>query len=81
MNRFLLSLLTLVSALSGAGCVVGEGNPNAACEPNPCRDANRTTCVVEVKQARCLCDAGFIARPSGVQEWGVTYSALTKSPS
>jgi len=68
MNRSFLSLLTLVSALCGAGCVVDEGNPNAACEPNPCREANRTTCVVEVKEARCLCDAGFIARPSGACE-------------
>ena len=68
MNRSLLSLFILVSALSGAGCVVGESNPNAACEPNPCREANRTTCVVELKEARCLCDAGFIARPSGACE-------------
>jgi len=68
MNRSLLSLLSLVSALHGAGCVVGDTNPNAACEPNPCREANRTTCVVEVKEARCLCDAGFIARPSGACE-------------
>ena len=67
MNRSLLSLLTLVSALHGAACVVDDA-PDASCEPNPCRDANRTTCVVEANEARCLCDPGFIARPSGACE-------------
>jgi hypothetical protein len=34
----------------------------------PLLQANRGTCVVEANEARCLCDAGFISRPSGVCE-------------
>jgi hypothetical protein len=67
MNRSLLFLLTAVSALLGAGCVVGDA-PDKSCEPNPCNEANRTTCVIEAGEARCLCDPGFIARPSGACE-------------
>jgi hypothetical protein len=67
MKRSFLSLLTVLSALHGAGCVV-EDKPDASCDPNPCRDANRGTCVVEANEARCLCDPGFIARPSGACE-------------
>jgi hypothetical protein len=67
MNRSLPSLLLLLSALSGAGCVV-DGKDDASCNPNPCREANRGTCVVEANEARCLCDSGFIARPSGACE-------------
>ncbi len=67
MNRSLFPLLTLLLALHGAGCVVKDA-PDASCNPNPCREANRGTCVVEAGEARCLCDAGFISRPSGVCE-------------
>ncbi|HEX8697368.1 MAG TPA: hypothetical protein VF815_00895 [Myxococcaceae bacterium] len=67
MNRSFLSLLTFALALHGAGCVVGDA-PNKSCDPNPCNEANRTTCVVEAGEARCLCDSGFISRPSGVCE-------------
>jgi hypothetical protein len=67
MNRSLPALLLFLSALHGVGCVVDD-NPNASCEPNPCRELNRTACVVEANEARCLCDPGFIARPSGACE-------------
>jgi hypothetical protein len=70
MNRSLslLSLLfLLVSALQGAGCVV-KGSDDTPCDPNPCTEAHRGTCVAESGEARCLCDAGFITRPSGACE-------------
>lgn len=38
------------------------------CQPNPCTEANRATCVEESGKPRCLCDSGFIARPSGACE-------------
>jgi hypothetical protein len=67
MNRPLLSLLLATSALHGTGCVVGDA-PDRSCDPNPCTEANRTTCVIEGSEARCLCDPGFISRPSGACE-------------
>jgi hypothetical protein len=67
MNRPLPLLLVLVSALHGAACVV-QGSDDNPCDPNPCSQANRGLCVAEAGEARCLCDAGFIARPSGACE-------------
>lgn len=67
MNRSLPLLVLLVSALQGAGCVV-QNTDDAPCDPNPCNQANRGVCVEEAGEARCLCDAGFISRPSGACE-------------
>jgi len=67
MNRSLSLLVLLASALQGAGCIV-KGSDDSPCDPNPCTQANRGTCADEAGEARCLCDAGFIARPSGACE-------------
>jgi hypothetical protein len=67
MNRPLSLLFVLVSALHGAACIV-KGSDDSPCDPSPCTQANRGVCVAEGGEARCLCDAGFTARPSGVCE-------------
>jgi hypothetical protein len=67
MNRSLSLCVLLVSALQGAGCIV-KGSDDSPCDPNPCTQANRGTCVEEAGEARCVCDSGFIARPSGACE-------------
>lgn len=67
MNRSLPVLVLLVSALQGAGCVV-QSSDDTPCDPNPCNQANRGVCVEEAGEARCLCNTGFISRPSGVCE-------------
>ncbi|HYI03089.1 hypothetical protein [Hyalangium sp.] len=67
MNRPLSLLFVLVSALHGAGCIV-QGSDDSPCDPNPCTEPNRSVCVEEGGDSRCLCEAGFIARPSGACE-------------
>lgn len=67
MNRSLALLFVLVSSLQGAACVV-TGGDDTPCDPSPCTQANRSVCVAEASEARCLCDPGFIARPSGACE-------------
>ncbi len=67
MNRPLSLLFVLVSALHGSACIV-KGSDDNPCDPSPCTQANRGICVAEAGEARCLCDTGFIARPSGVCE-------------
>jgi hypothetical protein len=67
MNRPLTSLLLIFTALQGAACVVHKPDDNL-CDPNPCTQANRGTCVEEAGEARCLCDQGFLARPNGTCE-------------
>jgi hypothetical protein len=62
-----LLLLSLATALATA-CVVDNTPPKDPCDPNPCTQANRTQCVNEAGQARCICDAGFVTRPSGACE-------------
>jgi len=59
-----LFLLALAAALSTTGCVDKE----AVCTPSTCREPNRTQCVVEGDETRCLCDVGYVSRPSGVCE-------------
>lgn len=64
LRHALPALLTL-----SAACLLGEPPPPAnPCEPNPCNQPNRSQCVAEQGQARCLCDPGFISRPSGACE-------------
>lgn len=67
MNRPLSAALALVSALSGAACTV-QPRDEAPCDPSPCTEANRSVCVEEAGEARCLCDPGFLARPNGACE-------------
>jgi hypothetical protein len=67
MNRSLSLLFVLVSAIHGTACVV-TGGDDTPCDPNPCTQANRSICVSEGGNARCLCDEGFITRPSGTCE-------------
>ncbi|MCY1077015.1 hypothetical protein [Archangium lansingense] len=67
LSRFLFLPL---AAVLGAGCVV---NPNPdeqkdPCDPNPCTQGDKTWCVNEDGNARCLCKQGTIQRPSGVCE-------------
>lgn len=61
------SLLALTATLFAAGCVVEDDEP-AVCGPSTCREPNRTQCVIEGGEPRCLCDPGFVSRPSGVCE-------------
>lgn len=68
MNRSLSLAFVLVSALHGAACIVTDNSDHNPCDPNPCTQANRSICVPEAGDARCLCDEGFIARPSGACE-------------
>ncbi|MDY7224769.1 hypothetical protein [Hyalangium rubrum] len=67
MKRPLSSLLVLASALYGVACTVNSRDDNP-CDPSPCKDANKSVCVEEAGEARCLCDAGFLARPNGACE-------------
>ncbi|MFL5321702.1 MAG: hypothetical protein ACJ790_18715, partial [Myxococcaceae bacterium] len=63
MKKLVLALTACVLA-----CTVKSRPPPDPCAPNPCTDANKTTCVVENATARCLCAQGFVARPSGACE-------------
>ncbi|MFL5343256.1 MAG: calcium-binding EGF-like domain-containing protein [Hyalangium sp.] len=67
MTRPLSSALLLVAALHATACVVNTTD-TSSCDPNPCTEANRGVCIEEAGEARCLCDTGFIARPSGACE-------------
>ncbi|MFP2928468.1 trypsin inhibitor-like cysteine-rich domain-containing protein [Pyxidicoccus sp. 3LG] len=59
-------LLALAAVLATTGCVVGDDEP--LCGPSTCREPHRTQCVVEGDEARCLCDPGYVSRPSGACE-------------
>lgn len=64
----LLPLLLAAAALA-AGCKVTPPEPTPAgnpCESNPCNQPHRTTCVAEGSQARCVCDPGYLPRPTGM---------------
>jgi hypothetical protein len=67
MTRPLSTLLILVAALHGTACIV-HGSDTTPCDPNPCTQDHRGVCVDEAGEARCLCDTGFLARPSGACE-------------
>lgn len=62
------STLLLLPALLSTACVVNGDTGGDPCDPNPCTQANRTVCVPEAEEARCLCNEGFIARPGGACE-------------
>ncbi|PTL78297.1 hypothetical protein [Vitiosangium sp. GDMCC 1.1324] len=64
-----LSLLPLAAVL-GTGCLVSTGpdTPKDPCSPNPCTQGDKTLCVNEDGNARCLCKQGTVLRPSGVCE-------------
>jgi hypothetical protein len=66
MTRPLRALLVL-AALHGTACII-DSTDESPCDPNPCTTANRTLCVEEAGEARCLCAQGFIARPNGTCE-------------
>jgi hypothetical protein len=60
-----------LAALLGTGCLVVDSDPNPPkdpCSPNPCTQGDKTTCVNEDGNARCLCKPGTILRPSGACE-------------
>lgn len=60
-------LLALV--LSTVGCVVDAGGGDEArCTASTCTEPHRTQCVMEGGEPRCLCDNGYVARPSGACE-------------
>jgi hypothetical protein len=64
-----LSAFALAAALVTSGCVVDAGDDGGAvCTASTCREPHRTQCVVEGGEARCLCDTGYVARPSGACE-------------
>lgn len=67
LSRFLFLPL---AAVLGTGCVVNpdpdpQGDP---CDPNPCTEGDKTWCVNEDGNARCLCKQGTVQRPNGVCE-------------
>ncbi|HEX5752134.1 MAG TPA: hypothetical protein VFZ09_38315 [Archangium sp.] len=68
LSRFLFLPL---AAVLGTGCLVTSGpdqTPDDPCDPNPCTQGDKTLCVNEAGNARCLCKQGTILRPSGVCE-------------
>ena len=67
MNRLVRPAL-LVLALHTTACIVHSTDDSHPCEPSPCTQANRSVCVEEAGEARCLCDSGFVSRPSGACE-------------
>lgn len=59
-----------LAAVLGTACLIDtspqpEKDP---CDPSPCTQQGKSTCVNENGTARCLCDPGTVARPSGVCE-------------
>lgn len=52
------------------GCVLGSDPvvPKDPCNPNPCTQADKTTCSNDNGQAVCLCRAGTVPRPNGTCE-------------
>lgn len=62
------ALLSALFAVAQTACLVQQRPPPDPCSPNPCTGTNRTRCVNEDGNAVCLCNDGFIARPSGVCE-------------
>jgi hypothetical protein len=71
MRHTLSRLLFLpLAAVLGTACSL-DTSPQPVkdpCDPNPCTQQGKTTCVNENSKARCLCDPGTVARPSGVCE-------------
>jgi hypothetical protein len=64
-----LGLLGL-ALLLGPACL-GDTTPPAPknpCEPNPCTQADKTTCANDNGQAVCLCREGTLPRPNGTCE-------------
>jgi hypothetical protein len=71
MRHTLSRLLFLpLSALLGTACLIDTGPHTVKdpCDPNPCTQGDKTSCVNEDGNARCLCKPGTIARPSGACE-------------
>lgn len=67
LSRFLFLPL---AAVLGTGCLVTDGpdTQRDPCDPNPCTQGDKTWCVNEDGNARCLCKQGTVLRPSGVCE-------------
>lgn len=67
LSRFLFLPL---AAVLGTGCLVTNGpdTQDDPCDPNPCTQGDKTWCVNEDGNARCLCKQGTVLRPSGVCE-------------
>jgi hypothetical protein len=67
LSRFLFLPL---AALLGTGCVVNPGpqTQDDPCDPNPCSQGDKTWCVNEEGNARCLCKQGTVLRPNGTCE-------------
>jgi len=60
-----------LSSAALAGCIVVKAPPKDPClvnGQNPCTATDKNVCVVEDGNPRCLCNAGFLARPSGACE-------------
>ncbi|MGZ3457305.1 MAG: hypothetical protein ACXU86_02250, partial [Archangium sp.] len=60
-----------LAAVLGSGCIVSPLDPGTQqdpCTPNPCTQGDKTWCVNEAGNARCLCKEGTVLRPSGVCE-------------
>lgn len=62
------ALFLPLATLLGTGCLVNPNPQQDPCAPNPCTQGNKNQCVNENGTARCLCNAGFVQRPSGVCE-------------
>ncbi|WNG48618.1 hypothetical protein F0U60_34285 [Archangium minus] len=67
LSRFFFLPLT---AVLGTGCLVNSGpnTPKNPCDPNPCTQGDKTVCVNENNQARCVCREGTVQRPNGTCE-------------
>jgi hypothetical protein len=69
--RSLLPALLTAAVVGGCTCQTTPKTPVDPCDvngKNPCTLVDRNLCVNEDGTARCLCNAGFISRPSGACE-------------
>lgn len=59
-----------LAAVLGTGCIVTTfpEDTKDPCDPNPCTQGDKTWCVNEDGNARCLCKQGTVQRPSGACE-------------
>jgi hypothetical protein len=39
-----------------------SADPENPCDPNPCAEPHKTTCVRDAQSFRCVCDPGFEAQ-------------------
>jgi hypothetical protein len=66
--RLLVTVTLACAAMTACIVVKAPVDPCLVNGKNPCDAADKNVCVVEDGNPRCLCNAGFLARPSGACE-------------